>query len=1583
MNDEVGWCSVPHAGDLRTGSQVFVFFENGDINFPVYFGVAQSGEGWFSEHPNQHCFRSDNIRVRIDENVYDERSTCKFDSYNTYNSNVSKANLKRDCIKNGWKFDEPNGNIKDLETRLDIEIEATKINAVNLNIHGNVNMHIDGDWFVEHFGNYYEYREGDRYLKHRGNTYIEEDGVYRKVLNGPESYEHNGNYTENQVGDKLITQHGKYHDQIDNNVTHVYGENYRMNVKKSSYEMVEHDKDVSVGHNFNIGVINNGTVNVGGFFDLGVDSYLNFDVKENTSIHSREGNILLQTDGQFELMDGPIVTQKGFKNLGTKGNIQFISTFGNINMQCVKNDAIANFNQRSTVLPWNPSFLFKIREAYSNEQFSLTNAMLSGMAFNTDVNNVADFMLLLEEIEQLKIYDGLPVFLPTKMIVQNPNINPPENMDDLSWIPIFRSEPDDWRNVHDDVMWKLPGRLMGNINIETWSGDINIKSDSSIGCAGNINISAKESGGTFTGYKIGTINFDSYGKERVYPDPRDLFLDSDFEMKEAKKYQLFVHGTDLKANPVLHKSSEGLVKGTFKRTFDFTSTNYNKFYDVYGLNAVTYGHPENTDENTMKALEKLKEKGAPVLGCSKCITDYLMGIPGIQEIYYKNEDVIKLKGGKHDFGFQRLNPKDPTNTRGVFNIGSNDFDKISIGDGHAIEVGFMDRSFGTKNIGGFTIRSNGDFDRFIGKNSYTRINYLRKNGRLKDDYIFVEEPYDFNSPECLNKFVEKMSKEYSGSGKGKGNDYVTAGKNVVLAKECVGTHTGSSVDPIGSKGPNSTRTVNANFVVLNVMPKIGWRDDSYYLDHQYSLGTKITRTELLDNRYMIDYGFNFEKSKEHIQSMDPTELIANFYEQEIYSDDYNRWIDHQVTAGGNSRWFQVWKFDDQEHVELSANLNQYEYTFEDMSKNHKKYFKFNDQAFVWWDNEKFNQDLVKWFPDSEFEVKSEKYEQIFGDVKKPDKTESGATFEYKLHKGWAKYGNHVKNDKHPNYNPPTSNCGASYKKAQDQSEVTGKEDPPPKWQEVDTPCELWVHKKGAGVRETRIDIRDALAQDHAFTLNACNCAKNQSIEDKLVWTAETDYSSVNKILAENNNALTGIYKGEINSRQISYEAAINTYLFELNSTHATMVKEDQSPETSYASDTYKLCAGNMLSAVLKGNQDYYNYDVKKEQQDYIVTHAEHANNFEFSQNGFPINKFKILNGTDSAWNNPRPKPTYKPENWPEGINPDNGKYSDNEMIITNGGIGDAAPPTPPEHTGIYPFVSGINNFRISNGKNFQNLAENNISFDNGVGVFEGNNITTIDNGSLLNNGANIVRINNKGLAGADDVENSVTINNDNNNNINLSDKWLSGEPDEPRLKKSIVSLYSSNEIGNYGAGQFVVNFPTMLHRVIKADLNYDLYDLKTNSYELNSKSILVNNNIAVVNSNDLSVLGDQITVEASAIKAQKLVAVGEITGNSKGSFIGCAMDTNGYKYSIDWPIVNSSPTQTSRHAGTFTPTSGIKHTVAPDDIKESVYMTPPTNLTNSKTLEKESLGIIEKMKNFFKSFITFELSLLSSKTIKR
>lgn len=1578
LNNEVGWCSVPHAGNITTGAQVFVFFENGDINYPIYFGVAQSGEGWFSEHPNQHCFRSDNIKVRIDENVYDKRSTSKFDSYNTYNSNVAKANLKRKCKKEGWKFDENNGNIEQLETRLDIEIEASKINAVNLNIHGNVNMHIDGDWFVEHIGDYYEYREGDRYLKHKGNTYIEENGIYRKVLNGPESYEHNGNYTENQVGDSLITRHGKYHDQIDNNVTHIYNENYKLKVNKSAYEIVGYDKDIKVGHNLNLDVINNGTVNVGGFFDFSIDSYLDFNVKDNVSIHSREGNILLKTDGQFELMDGPIITAQGFKNLGTKGNIQFISTFGNINLECIKNDALANFNQRSSIVPWNPGFLFKIRELYSNDEFNLNQAMLSGMALTTDINSNSDFIKLLDEIEQLKIYDGLPVFMPTKMIIQNPNIKAPNNEDDLSWIPTFRSEPSDWKNINEDVMWKLPGKLMGNINIETWSGDINIKTDSTIGCAGNINISASERGGTMPGYKIGTVNIKAYGNERIYPDPRDLFLDSNYEAKEAKKYQLFSHGTDFNSGSVLDKSVEELIKSTFGRTFNFVCTNYNKFYDMYGLNVVTYGHPENTDEITNDALANLKNNKAPKLGCPKCITDYLMGIPGIQEIYYKNDDIINLKGGKHDYGFQRLNPKDTKNTRGVFNITAGDFDKISIGDGHAIDIGFIDKSFAGKNIGGFTLNSNGDFNKIIGKNSYVRINNNsdRANGKYINDYVYTDINYDYFAPECLNKFVEQIGNDFKDSSKGNGYNYVTPGKNITLAAKCVGYH---------KESPDS-RSIEAGFVNLEVMPKIEWKDGGYYIEHTNKVGSKFNKTEIYDNRYMIDYGFNFEKAHELINTNDPSNLTVNFYENELYSIDENRWIDKQLTVGGNSRWFQIDKFDKNEHIELSADLSQYSYTFEDMSANHKKHFKYYDKATVWWDNEKFDSDLVKWFPDSEFEIKSEQYEQIY------KTSDLDAVSDYKEHRAWSKYGNHIKNKKHPDYSSPTDKCGAVYTVAKKKKEVT-KDYDDVAYEDVDSATDLWGAKRGAGVREIHQQVRTATAQPRKFSLNTPDCGKNNNIEDTIRWTAQTDIIQDLYVLAEANNFKNQIYNGDINTHTITYKAAVNQNIIELNSTNAALFKRDQTAASSYLDQKWDLCAGNLFRILMKGNQDYYNYNPDSSKADAEIYHTDHFNNFEVSQNGFPINKMKFLNGTDSAWNNNRlPLDIAK---WPTGRNPANGKYTDNEFIITNGGIGDVNPPTQnfnENSVGIYPFVSGINNIKFSNGTNFQGLADNNIAFDNGIGVLEGINLTRLRNGSILNNGVNAFRIDNEGLIGADDVENSITLNNDHQyQNINMANKWLTGIVSSEvesgiltsivtYLRKSALSLYSNDDLSCQGGKKFYVNFPNVEYEAIYGDINFKNYSLKTNNYSNDSDEITINTNFTTLNSDNVIVAGNHITANAKSVNIQKLVGVGTLQGHVEGSFNGCAM-SNGYQYSIDWPIVGSIPTQVMRHAGSIVSTSGIQYT-APT-IKFPSYSRPVNNKNNESTLESQSFNIFRVFKKIFKSFIDMELSLLNTKSMKR
>lgn len=622
-------------------------------------------------------------------------------------------------------------------------------------------MHIDGDWFVEHIGNYYEYREGDRYIKQDGSTYVEQNGVFRKVLNGDCTFEHTGHLVENQVGDKLISQHGKKQEQVDNDVTNIYNGNHRLNVGKSYYESVEHDLNMNVGHNYNLGVVENCSFNIGGFFDMGLDSQLNFDIKDSVNIHSREGNIVLKTDGQFELMDNGVLTCEGFKNLGTKGNIEFISTFGNINMQCVKNDALANFNRKTTVIPWNPAFLQKVKSMV-DAPVNITEAMLKGMNFTTDVNDIISFRKLMNDADELMIYDGLPVFFPTQMIAQNPNIPAPQNEQDTSWIPRFWSEATDWREIPEDVMWKIPSKVMGNINIETWTGDINIKTESTLGCAGNITIKASEEGGTITGYKIGTVKIENYGKERVYPDPRNLFFDSNFEAKKNGNWNLFIHGSSKEnSGPALDASAQSLINAATGKNISFSFTGYNKFYDLYGEQTASFGNSNLSGIDIADSLNRLKKNGPPKMGCPMCIADYLMGIPGIQEIVYKNKDIIKIGGGRHEYGFQRFNPKDPENPRGTFNISTGDYDKISLGDAHAIDTGFMARDLASISIGGLVMSSNGTFSIDIGKNQYKKINSTRERGLVNDNYIHVDTPFDYNSPECLNEFIKKIGEDYN------------------------------------------------------------------------------------------------------------------------------------------------------------------------------------------------------------------------------------------------------------------------------------------------------------------------------------------------------------------------------------------------------------------------------------------------------------------------------------------------------------------------------------------------------------------------------------------------------------------------------------------------------------------------------------------------------------------------------------------------------------------------------------------------------------------------------------------------------
>jgi hypothetical protein len=138
------------------------------------------------------------------------------------------------------------------------------------------------------------------------------------------------------------------------------------------------------------------------------------------------------------------------------------------------------------------------------------------------------------------LYDGFPTFLPCKMIMQNPNLGPvtPNEM-----LQDFRSIADDWTTITNTEYWKLIGKIVGNIDITSWSGDINIKTEGSLGNAGNINIRAQNKYGALPGYKTGNVIITADSPQRIYTDPRDLFLDTHFAGKMQGNFVFFSSAT--------------------------------------------------------------------------------------------------------------------------------------------------------------------------------------------------------------------------------------------------------------------------------------------------------------------------------------------------------------------------------------------------------------------------------------------------------------------------------------------------------------------------------------------------------------------------------------------------------------------------------------------------------------------------------------------------------------------------------------------------------------------------------------------------------------------------------------------------------------------------------------------------------------------------------------------------------------------------------------------------------------------------------------------------------------------------------
>jgi hypothetical protein len=220
LNKETGICGWP-----KVGANVWLFFEQGDHNYPIYFASTQGGEGWISEHNKQWTIHTDNVKVRVDEDPSNSKSTSKFDSYNsncTYLTNQEKQ----------------------IPTTLDIEVKGNvniKITgSVNLQINGNVYEEINGNINRTIVGNVFEKHIGDKHIVHEGSSILEQTGDIRQ--------KQTGDYLLTRTGDETRFINGSKNETISNVDSLTVGKQYTEMINNKSSKIIGQNDTTTIGN---------------------------------------------------------------------------------------------------------------------------------------------------------------------------------------------------------------------------------------------------------------------------------------------------------------------------------------------------------------------------------------------------------------------------------------------------------------------------------------------------------------------------------------------------------------------------------------------------------------------------------------------------------------------------------------------------------------------------------------------------------------------------------------------------------------------------------------------------------------------------------------------------------------------------------------------------------------------------------------------------------------------------------------------------------------------------------------------------------------------------------------------------------------------------------------------------------------------------------------------------------------------------------------------------------------------------------------------------------------------------------------
>lgn len=706
------------------------------------------------------------------------------------------------------------------------------------------------------------------------------------------------------------------------------------------------------------------------------------------------------------------------------------------------------------------------------------------------------------------------------------------------------------------------------------------------------------------------------------------------------------------------------------------------------------------------------------------------------------------------------------------------YDMISRGDGHAIEAGFMDKSFGGRHLGAFIINTSGDRVVVNGGNyKFSAVDHEYIDDVTKNDF-----PFDDYVPSSATAGISASATASYDSIAG---PYVSAEKDIVIGNGI------SAHSPV---------TIETGITTLSdgIIPVVKFKKGGSVIIRKNVFGDKGT-TEIFDTRKAIDYGFDFTDMQTFVISPVAAGLTVCHYDYDRSITTNTDGFHTDSITCGNSSIFNVEKFTSNMVVTVSSEKDGFAHELITGDGKCVSKESHSDSINLKWNNKTLG-DQFAGFPDIIASDGFEKYTWLYADSSEENEV---ARYGWK-HYNKQKFGNHAdgrssSHDKFLVKGEDCPNCG-DYPGQTLFERPSGFFDDLTNWEYKNGP--LWDNPIQEAVVDQIDEIRTTNVLSSKFSINSPG-NKNRLIKNETNLDAGTNIVSSRTMAADENIIYTEIADSMVNEKTEHVSGAVNTRILSMDSDRIALRKLEELKAANPKHRDYGMIAGNAIRTILNGNQEYHNYVDPDISNEYIFQGEEYANSVEFIQNGFPVNRFKFVNGTNSKMSNLKDHSEKQVDNW------EYEKRFANEFTVMNGGTSSSGAPS---GSGYLEFDKGINQITFQNGK-YEDLTNSNVSsvfmLENGCNVLSGQNMIAAENGDMLKEGMTNVRISNwrKGRyvnstqTGYQKVNENVKayINIDNagqRQGLAMSDEMNRGDNEDSAESElsSNISLYSTNDI---------------------------------------------------------------------------------------------------------------------------------------------------------------------------------------------